>query len=576
MMTGPGRPRSAELATLYEVFAQQGFSSPCTIETPDYVFAGYPTIETRSLALNQSPDGDFVFVCGTCLDDDGVGCAAATHLAECRTNQNDRRLAIMGHYAVVLRRCGRTVIRVDNFGGYQLYYNNAAGIVATSFLALCSVLPRLTLSQQSACEYVFNGVVSGNETLFGEVAVAPIGATIRVGPRSLDIARPKLAAPRSLTAATRAQSIDCSVTLLDRYFGAVRRIFGDRVGCALSGGYDSRLILAFSRRHGIRPRVYVYGKAADSDVAIAKEIAAGEGFELAAIDKNDRPVIAPETFADTAYRNFLTQDGYGWGGIFQNGAELAESARRVRGDTIALNGGGGEIFRNFFYLSDRDYSIRELLWCFYSRFDPAVLTKVFDPGGYYRGLEKKVGEALGSDDPRLPRTAVEWLYHRFRCRSWDGKTDSLAARFGPTGMPYLEPAVTEHASILPLHWKNHGDYEAELIRRADCRLAAYRSVYGHDFAAPAPFPRRLLDYATYLRPPWLRRYAYRLKYRRRWDGSWLGYLARAYREAVLPDGLSETGRLFRAERVVDPDQYARILSLEYALRHLGSRIRLEF
>ena len=187
-----------------------------------------------------------------------------------------------------------------------------------------------------------------------------------------------------------------------------------------------------------------------------------------------------------------------------------------------------------------------------------------------------MANALGSEDPRLPRPAVEWLYHRFRCRSWDGKTDSLAARFGSTGMPYLEPAITEHASTLPLGWKDHGDYEAELIRRADGRLAAYRSIYGHDFAAPAPFSRRLRDYATYLRPPWLRRYVYRLKYRRRQAGSWPGYLAPAFCKAVLPDGLPQTSRLFRAERVADPAQYARILSLEYALRHFGSRARPEF
>jgi asparagine synthase (glutamine-hydrolysing) len=129
---------------------------------------------------------------------------------------------------------------------------------------------------------------------------------------------------------------------------------------------------------------------------------------------------------------------------------------------------------------------------------------------------------------------------------------------------------------LPLRWKNHGDYEAELIRRADRRLAAYRSNYGHDFASPAPLARRLHDYATYLRPPWLRRYTYRLRYRRRRVGTWPGYLAPAYRDAVLPDGLSQTKRLFRVERVADPDQYARILSLEYALHHFGSRVRLDF
>ncbi len=73
-------------------------------------------------------------------------------------------------------------------------------------------------------------------------------------------------------------------------------MFGDRVGCALSGGYDLRLILACLRRHGVRPRVYVYGSAAESDVVLASEIARKEGFPLAVIDKSDQPMIPPEEF----------------------------------------------------------------------------------------------------------------------------------------------------------------------------------------------------------------------------------------------------------------------------------------
>jgi asparagine synthase (glutamine-hydrolysing) len=326
----------------------------------------------------------------------------------------------------------------------------------------------------------------------------------------------------------------------------------------------------------VRPRVYVYGAGTDGDVAIAGEIARGEGFAIAHIDKSDRPAIPPAEFAETAHRNFLAQDGYGWGGIFQNDGEIAERMRRVRGGAIAVNGGGGEIFRNFFYLPDRGYTIRELLWSFYARFDPRVCTAAFDADAYYRGLEHKVQDVLGSDAPHLPRPTVEWLYHAFRCRSWDGRVDSICGRYGYTGMPYLEPATTAQGSELPLAWKNHGAYEAELIRRADHRLAAYPSAYGHDFAGPPPLSRRLRDYATYLRPPWLRRYGYRLHHRRRHAGEWPGYLAPAYQEAVLPGGATEMRRLFRLERVADSEQFARILSLEYALRQFGSRVRLEF
>ncbi len=571
---GPSRDRSKELTRLQRAFAELGFASPEIVEARDYVFAGYPPFGEGSAPLTRSPNGDFVYVCGTCMDDDGFGAVAAARLHDCASTVADD--ATMGHYAVVLSRHGRTEIRLDRFGGYHLFYNLDAGIVSSSFYAICSVLGCLTLLQQSAYEFVFNGVVSGNETLFGEVALAPIGATIRVGAHGLEIIRPVLRVTRTFTAETREASLCRSVALLDRYFGAIARRFGDRVGCALSGGYDSRLILAFLRRHGLRPRVYVYGGAGEKDVLLASQIARREGFSLDVIDKDDRPIIPPDQFAETARLNFLAADSYQYTGIFQNGAEIAESARRVCGNTIAFNGGGGEIFRNFFYLLDGKYTIRELLWSFYSQFDPAVCTPIFDSTRYYNALENKVMDLLASDERRLPRPTVEWLYHSFRCRAWDGKVDSVVARYGFTAMPYLERSITEHASALRLSWKNHGAYEAELIRRVDRGLSRYLSNYGHDFSKPPPASRRLADYATYVRPPWLRRYTYRIKYARRRSGDWPGYLAEPYRKAVLPGGAEVLSRLFRLDRIGDEAQLARVLSLEYALRRYGERVRTDF
>jgi asparagine synthase (glutamine-hydrolysing) len=493
------------------------------------------------------------------------GAAAASSISE----------EVMGHYAAVLKKDGRTEIKLDGFGGYHLFYNLEARIVSSSFYAICSVLPSLTLSQQSACEYVFNGVFSGNETLFEEVKLAPIQARIVVGPQALEIVRPRLPVTRTFAADRSDASLRESIALLDRYFGAVARSFGDRVRCALSGGYDSRVMLAYLRRHGMKPSVYVYGRASEPDVLVAQEIARGEGFPLDVIDKDDRPIIPPAEFSETAHCNFLSTDGCGYAGIFHNGAETEKSARRVLGDTIAINGGGGEVFHNFFYLLDRGYTIREILWSFYSRFDPATCTVVFDSESYYCSLERKVMDLLGSDARWLPRPTVEWLYHSFRCRAWDGKVDSIAGWYGYTAMPYLERSVTEHASALPLRWKNHGAYEAELIRRIDSRLAGYRSVYGHDFSRPPPPSRRLSDYWTYLRPPWVRRYTYRLRHFRR-SGDWPGYLALPYREAVLPGGAVILPRLLRIEHVVDHAQYARILSLEYALRQFDNRVNVTF
>src|SRR5215468_6632385 len=352
--TRPNEDREDEVCGLQRAFAELGFAPPEIVKSDAYFFAAYPKFQSKSVALKRFPNGDFGFVCGTCLRE-GQGLADVGSLYEGVTARSPMSEEIMGQYAAVLKKHGRTEIKLDPFGGYHLFYNLDSRIVSSSFYAICSVLRSLTLSHQSACEYVFNGVVSGNETLFNEVKVAPIHATIVARPHALEIIRPPQRVTRMFASRGRDASLRESVALLGRYFSAVARSFGDRVRCALSGGYDSRLILAFLRRHGIRPSLYVYGRAAERDVQLASEIACRESFPLDAIDKDDRRIIPPTEFVETAHRNFLATDGYGHAGIFHNGAETEEMARRVLGDTIAIHGGGGEIFRNFFYLPNREY-----------------------------------------------------------------------------------------------------------------------------------------------------------------------------------------------------------------------------
>jgi asparagine synthase (glutamine-hydrolysing) len=330
------------------------------------------------------------------------------------------------------------------------------------------------------------------------------------------------------------------------------------------------------RRHGMRPRVYVYGPPGDKDVRLARAIAEGEGFPLEVVDKEKQRDFTPREFGAVAYSNFLASDGYTWSSIFTNGAERAQRASRVSGNALALNGGGGEIWRNFFYLLDRRYSPREILWSFYSQFDPETCTSAFDQEAYFRQLEHKLQALIGCPHASLPRPLVEWLYHFFRCRAWDGRINNINNTYGYVALPFLERAMTKHASAIPIGWKNHGAYEAELIRRADRQLASYPSGYGHDFSGPPPLGRRLADYGTYLRPPWLRRFAYRVKNRVRRAGEWPDYLHKEYRNAALPGGVQVMNELFQLDRVTDPAQMARILTLEYLVRQFEDRIRVDF
>jgi len=557
-------------------FAKMGLSSPRLIRGENYVLAVFPKRQSRELAVAQFPNGDFVFTCGTLIYNSAVGKSAATAFYQDHSEVSRWSDKALGHYAVILRKNGETRIVLDGFGGFLVFYDSRRRIASSSFLAVASALDRVTVGTQAAYEFVFNGVVSGNATLFDEVSLAPANATIEVGDRGLEFHLPSLAVPTIASTEPFEVMVEQSMELLDRYFAGVATSFGDRVTCALSGGYDSRLILAMLRRHGVRPRVYVYGPPGDKDVCSARVMAEGEGFALEIVDKDKQLAFMPSEFGGVAHDNFLASDGYTWSGIFNNGAESAQRASRVSGNALALNGGGGEIWRNFFYLPNRTYSPRELLWSFYSQFDPEACTSAFDQEVYFRQLEDKLKALIGCPYQALPRPMVEWLYHCFRCRAWDDRINNINNTYGYVALPFLERPLTEHASVIPIGWKNHGAYEAELIRRADPRLASYPSGYGHDFGGPPPLTRRLADYGTYLRPPWLRRFAYRLKNRVRRSGEWPVYLLKEYRDAALPDGVQVMSNLFHIDKVGDPAQIGRILTLEYLIKQFDGRIHVNF
>src|SRR5205814_5758473 len=112
------------------------------------------------------------------------------------------RDSAMGHYAVIVRKAGATNILLDSFGGFHLFCDAEMRVLSSSFLAIAHTRDRVTLSIQGAYEYVFNGVVSGDATLFDEIVLAPVNGTIRVQPGGLEIVRHPLRVPKEFCRAS--------------------------------------------------------------------------------------------------------------------------------------------------------------------------------------------------------------------------------------------------------------------------------------------------------------------------------------------------------------------------------------
>jgi hypothetical protein len=554
------------------ICTKMGFSGPQIFKEEGALIYAYPKRGQNRVNSVSFPNGDFIVACGTFIFQGEKGEAALKRFYNRFAGDfSDLHDAIYG-FAIVIKKHGFIHLTNDRSGSYHVFLNERRTVVSSSFLVTASSVDRITLSAQSVYEYVFNGVISGNESLATEISLLPLGASLAITDETITLRESAPTAPDKPASSPKSELVKATIARLDQQFGTLAKLFGDNVTCALSGGYDSRLILSMLRRHGCHPRVFVYGSASDPDVTIASHIARNEGFTLNVIDKQNRDVVDPDEFSETLSRVYFASDGYLWGGIFNNAAELDERAARTANGAIALNGGGGEIFRNFFYLRNTKYSLRQLLWSFYAQFDPSICTGFFDENDYFRGLEMKISELIGSAK-RLNRTTIDWLYHRFRCRSWDGRVDTVCSQFGFTGLPFFNAQITDFASQIPADYKKHGLFESELIRIADARLAQYPTVYDHNFLAPPPLGVRMKNLMTYYRPPFLRRLTHRIKHRARGKQAMRGYCAPTYVNTIFPDGLQAMRTFFNIDSVRDPAQFARILTLEYLVQQFGPEVR---
>jgi len=557
-----GADSDTALRAACQTLSEQGFAEAQEFKTATWRVVAYPSLNGVPPAIVRAEADCFALAFGTLFYGDETGPAALDALRKALRGGSVAWSQLGGTFCVIACDRGELQLITDAVGQYKVYRDPAWNVVSSSFLAVLATSAARTPCVQGIYQYVFEGATFGEHTVVKEVCQleGPVRVRLRdrvaVEPADIEI-------PRSYSDAPRERHVEEIGELLDRRFGAIAKHYAGHIATALSGGFDSRLILAQLRRAGVVPDLHVYGSPQDADVRVAKLIAAGEQLQLVHVDKESPKNAERGTREQVVANNFLAFDGWPVDGIFDAGADVATRRQRARSGKIALNGGGGEIFRNFFYMPDRPFSAQQLLWTFYSQFDAKCCTGAFRLPEYYESLSEALYRSLRIDAPRrLSRAEIELAYPFYRCRFWTGRNTSVNLRFGHSLTPFLELDLILRAAEVPLRYKNYGALEASLIERADPALAGYTSAYGHAFDKPMRWRTRWRYALETARPPSLRRLSFRLK--------------RALRPPPTPAALDATGlndvvdmrlpamgAFFDVRRVHDPHQLARIYSLEY-------------
>ena len=211
----------------------------------------------------------------------------------------DDRLA--GHYALVeMDRSGHGTVEQDPYGLHPLYIGSVRGVtfIANRPQLIAAEIEQLTgksaaRDQRFAAWLAFCGYPIGDQTGYEDVRCVPFGATVRIDPDHG--ARFSFTdAPWLLPAKDIDDSwIDRIESELIANLRAAIRALGHTPRLQLTGGRDSRLILALAVRAGLLQDVEIVtnGKASTPDVIVAKDLITSLGLRHTLSKWNDGVVV---------------------------------------------------------------------------------------------------------------------------------------------------------------------------------------------------------------------------------------------------------------------------------------------
>lgn len=475
-----------------------------------------------------------------------------------------------GHYSIVHMQGDQVSFHRDQHGVTKHYMDDQTGVISNSFLLTLASVARPEINVDSCYQYAWQGSLFGSTTFAREVTALPTDRQAHFDGERFAFTGRELTAIPNYEKNNRPSLDECAREQVERLRKVMENYaptISGRVRSALSGGFDSRLLLALLLEYECDPELYVYGADRDDDVVIAKLVADRMGLQLDHVDKSKvAPPEDPLSIKERFHRDFIVFDGWKNSGNVAFGSDYHDRIGRIAQGRFLMNGSVGEIYRNFFYLPPYATNLRKNIWSFYSRFHPDWCTEAFSVSRYETVFMDQMRTELG--DPNafsLSRSEVDSLYPLFRGRFWSARDTALNLRFGGTLYPFLEPDVISEALAIPTRYKNHGLIQARMIELINPKLADISSSYGFAFKGFQPnFKLKVKSATSIYRPARLRRLTYRIQHRNSSPTSGLDLICS--KDDLGQDfdtRLPYMSKLFKIDSVSDPEVLDRIVAMEY-------------
>jgi len=345
------------------------------------------------------------------------------------------------------------------------------------------------INVNALCEALVVGAVSGSETLVHGVFQVPVTFPQTGCGRQHSS---ESGGRRRLRSRSRlASSHECVEYLLEKLRGLFARIafaVGERpVSLGLSGGYDSRLMLALALDAGLKISAFTFrSKAHSNESAVARALAEIAGVELRGVpvrplDSTPLADVLRNADDSLSFYDGRTNETMGSFGD----VHTARVFRQCVGDAVLnLNGLGGELFRNRERLPRYFFPYR--IWLRHYVVSSSA-RQIFKTQRAYRTFESwlaaKYAGLLREENPAfVGRLFARRWYREILLPFFVGLRLDAENRVCPSFMPFADIEIVEAALEVTPFIGAHGRVEAALIRALNPELARVRSSYGPDFS----------------------------------------------------------------------------------------------
>lgn len=407
--------------------------------------------------------------------------------------------SLLGHYYIFLMVQSGIKILTDATFLVKAYHDKEGSYLTSSFLLAARLQRRLTLNRAAATENLLTGGLIGSETPVNEINCLT-KADFKIF-SDIDFVIPRAVATER-ESGSEADAVRSQSALLDRYFRSCSKLAtmkGADIG--LTGGFDSRLVLAYAGKHFGDLQVHSHRRPAESEEwRIARMIAEGEKIPFVS------PAITPLAEMDESMLQRVIASSF----LFNDGAitlhcnwmeeyNTLEYRRMILGEKqFGLNGIGGEQYRN----QDRIY-VKP--WLFSQWLKYSYLRKVSGRAVMNKETEQEILQRTGNkicDMLGLPH-GIKWMDRLLLKRiqnevlipAYRGAKTDAENRHSWHLSPFADFHLSQPAYRLAGFLRDSKKFEADLIRMASPSLAAYPTDYGYNLIKGEPVFERVASSA---------------------------------------------------------------------------------